>query len=164
MITTVSTTALPIEQLPWPSFTICNQVMINKMPEYVKVKFSLQNKTRDAVPEQLRGFTSNNSTGDISIYFCHTISPSSNSCTHQIPTMAYFTPRYLASKGKVVSELMAEEVKKEEKNFLRDSYPGLMGSPVQVRPYLDCCERPFVNITTIDAAVVGCDRYDKFQS
>ena len=46
--------------------------------------------------------------------------------------MAYFTPRYLASKGKVVSELMAEEVKKEEKNFLRDSYPGLMGSPVQV--------------------------------
>ena len=64
----------------------------------------------------------------------------------------------------MVSELMAEEVKKEEKNFLRDSYPGLMGSPVQVRPYLDCCERPFVNITTIDAAVVGCDRYDKFQS
>ena len=114
------------------------------MPEFLKLKLLLQNKTRDAVPEQLRGFTSNNSTGDISIYFCHTISPSSNSCTHQIPTMAYFTPRYLASKGKVVSELMAEEVKKEEKNFLRESYPGLMGSPVQVGPYLDCCERPFV--------------------
>ena len=26
VITTVSTTALPIEELPWPSFTICNQV------------------------------------------------------------------------------------------------------------------------------------------
>ena len=26
VITTVSTTALPIDQLPWPSFTICNQV------------------------------------------------------------------------------------------------------------------------------------------
>ena len=46
--------------------------------------------------------------------------------------MTYFTPRYLASKGKVASELMAEEVKEEEKNFLKDSYPGLMGSPVQV--------------------------------
>ena len=28
VITTVSTTALPIEELPWPSFTICNQVLI----------------------------------------------------------------------------------------------------------------------------------------
>ena len=28
MITTVSTTALPIEELPWPSFTICNQVLV----------------------------------------------------------------------------------------------------------------------------------------
>ena len=46
--------------------------------------------------------------------------------------MTCFTPRYLASKGKVASELMAEEVKEEEKNFLKDSYPGLMGSPVQV--------------------------------
>ena len=27
VITTVSTTALPIDQLPWPSFTICNQVV-----------------------------------------------------------------------------------------------------------------------------------------
>ena len=46
--------------------------------------------------------------------------------------MTCFTPRYLASKGKVASELKAEEVKEEEKNFLKDSYPGLMGSPVQV--------------------------------
>ena len=28
VITTVSTTALPIEELPWPSFTICNQVLV----------------------------------------------------------------------------------------------------------------------------------------
>ena len=48
------------------------------------------------------------------------------------PSITCFTPRYLASKGKVASELMAEEVREEEKNFLKDSYPGLMGSPVQV--------------------------------
>lgn len=46
--------------------------------------------------------------------------------------MTCFTRRYLASKGKVASELKAEEVAQEEKNFLKDSYPGLMGSPVQV--------------------------------
>ena len=72
--------------------------------------------TRAEVQGQLRGCTSNNSTGDLS--------PSIQ--------MTCFTPRYLASKGKVASELKAEEVKEEEKNFLKDSYPGLMGSPVQV--------------------------------
>ena len=34
MITTVSTTALPIDQLPWPSFTICNQVLNDDDGEY----------------------------------------------------------------------------------------------------------------------------------
>ena len=36
------------------------------------------------------------------------------------------------SKGKDVSTLLPKEVKEEEKKFLKDSYPGLMGSPVQV--------------------------------
>ena len=73
--------------------------------------------TRAEVQGQLRGCTSNSSTGDLSpLYF----------------QMTCFTPRYLASKGKVASELKAEEVREEEKNFLKDSYPGLMGSPVQV--------------------------------
>ena len=34
VITTVSTTALPIDQLPWPSFTICNQVLNDDDGEY----------------------------------------------------------------------------------------------------------------------------------
>ena len=68
---------------------------------------------------QLRGCTSNSSTGDLSSYFF-------------LPVLTCSISRYLASKGKVASELMAEEVKEEEKNFLKESYPGLMGSPVQV--------------------------------
>ena len=37
VITTVSTTALPIEELPWPSFTICNQVLVVVMVVVVVV-------------------------------------------------------------------------------------------------------------------------------
>ena len=82
VITTVSTTALPIEQLPWPSFTICNQVVdhdhnddddgsadnyderniftCRSVPTSLDVLF-----TRAEEPGQLRGCTSNSSTGDL---------------------------------------------------------------------------------------------------
>ena len=102
------------------------------------------------MPGQPKGFTSNSSTGVLSLNFPHGII----FFLQFSSSMTILTQRYLASKGKVASELKAEEVKEEEKNFLKDSYPGLMGSPVQVTMIL--------HIPTIESIFAGCDSYDQF--